>query len=66
MQPTVVTNHQFLHPTWVPQAHIELPSACGVSVGTPLRIRGVQVGTVLNVQSDLHKVNVLVEVRRST
>ena len=26
-----------------PQAHIELPLACGVTIGTPLRIRGVQV-----------------------
>mmetsp|Transcript_15119 Transcript_15119/g.26252 ORF Transcript_15119/g.26252 Transcript_15119/m.26252 type:complete len:433 (+) Transcript_15119:125-1423(+) len=41
---------------------VELPLACGVTVGTPLRIRGVQVGSVLNVKSSLSRVDVLCEV----
>jgi ABC-type transporter Mla subunit MlaD len=30
--------------------------ACGITVGTPVRIRGVPVGTVLSVQPSLEKV----------
>lgn len=44
------------------QATIEFPMACGITVGTPVRIRGVAVGSVLNVRPSLDKVDVLVEV----
>lgn len=43
-------------------ATIEFPLACGITIGTPLRIRGVQVGQVLNVKPSLERVDVLVEV----
>lgn len=42
---------------------IQLPLACGVAVGTPVRIRGVAVGSVLNVKPSLDRVDVLAEVR---
>lgn len=45
---------------------IELPLACGITIGTPVRIRGVQVGQVLNVKPSLERVDVLCEVRRET
>jgi ABC-type transporter Mla subunit MlaD len=45
------------------QAVVEFPLACGVSVGTPVRIRGVQVGSVMNVRPSLERVDVLVEIR---
>ena len=38
--------------------------ACGIGVGTPVRIRGVPVGSVLTVNPSLEKVEVLVEVSR--
>ena len=41
---------------------IELPMACGITIGTPVRIRGVQVGQVLNVKPSLERVDVLCEV----
>jgi ABC-type transporter Mla subunit MlaD len=42
---------------------LEFPLACGITVGTPVRIRGVPVGSVLTVNPSLEKVEVLVEVR---
>lgn len=45
------------------QAILEFPVACGISVGTPVRIRGVPVGGVLSVQPSLERVDVLVEIR---
>lgn len=48
------------------QAIFEFPVACGISVGTPVRIRGVPVGGVLSVQPSLEKVDVLVEMRDDT
>lgn len=48
------------------QAILEFPVACGISVGTPVRIRGVPVGGVLSVQPSLEKVDVLVELRDAT
>jgi ABC-type transporter Mla subunit MlaD len=48
------------------QATLEFPVACGISVGTPVRIRGVPVGSVLTVQPSLQRVDVLVEFRDST
>mmetsp|Transcript_9400 Transcript_9400/g.25453 ORF Transcript_9400/g.25453 Transcript_9400/m.25453 type:complete len:368 (-) Transcript_9400:142-1245(-) len=48
------------------QAILEFPQACGISVGTPVRIRGVPVGGVLSVQPSLEKVDVLVELRDAT
>ena len=50
-------------PPRTPQAVIEFPVACGISVGTPVRIRGVPVGGVLGVQPSLERVDVLVEIR---
>ncbi|KAG2441473.1 hypothetical protein HXX76_003095 [Chlamydomonas incerta] len=44
------------------QATIEFPLACGIQIGTPVRIRGVQVGQVLAVKPSLERVDVLVEV----
>ena len=41
---------------------IELPIACGITIGTPVRIRGVQVGQVLHVKPSLERVDVLCEV----
>lgn len=46
------------------QITVELPLACGVTIGTPLRIRGVQVGQVLNVKPSLERVDVLCEVSK--
>lgn len=46
-------------------ATLEFPQACGITVGTPVRIRGVQVGSVLNVKPSLDRVDVLVEVNDS-
>ncbi|KAG2485513.1 hypothetical protein HYH03_015786 [Edaphochlamys debaryana] len=43
-------------------ATIEFPLACGITIGTPVRIRGVQVGQVLAVKPSLERVDVLVEV----
>lgn len=48
------------------QAIFEFPVACGISVGTPVRIRGVPVGGVLSVQPSLERVDVLVEIRDAT
>ena len=48
------------------QAILEFPVACGISVGTPVRIRGVPVGSVLGVQPSLEKVDVLVEIKDDT
>ncbi len=44
------------------QATIEFPLACGITIGTPVRIRGVPVGNVLNVKPSLDRVDVLVEI----
>lgn len=46
------------------QCVLEFPLACGIGVGTPVRIRGVPVGSVLNVNPSLEKVEVLVDVSR--
>lgn len=48
------------------QAIFEFPQACGISVGTPVRIRGVPVGGVLSVQPSLERVDVLVEIKDAT
>ncbi|KAL3152198.1 hypothetical protein ABBQ32_001285 [Trebouxia sp. C0010 RCD-2024] len=48
------------------QAVLEFPVACGISTGTPVRIRGVPVGSVLSVQPSLEQVNVLVEIKEPT
>lgn len=44
------------------QAIFEFPLACGITVGTPVRVRGVSVGAVLSVRPSLERVDVLVEV----
>lgn len=48
------------------QAILEFPVACGITVGTPVRIRGVPVGGVLSVQPSLERVDVLVEIKDAT
>ena len=45
------------------QAVVEFPVACGITIGTPVRVRGVRVGNVLSVRPSLECVDVLVEVR---
>lgn len=44
------------------QAIVEFPQACGISTGTPVRVRGVQVGSVLKVQPSLERVDVTCEI----
>jgi len=44
------------------QAVLEFPVACGITIGTPVRVRGVRVGNVLSVRPSLECVDVLVEV----
>lgn len=41
---------------------VQFPEACSITVGTPVRLRGIQVGSVLNVQPHLDRVDVLIEV----
>ena len=48
------------------QCVLEFPLACGIGVGTPVRIRGVPVGSVLTVNPSLEKVEVLIEVNNHT
>jgi len=48
------------------QAVLEFPVACGITIGTPVRVRGVRVGNVLSVRPSLECVDVLVEVRGET
>mmetsp|Transcript_29419 Transcript_29419/g.49427 ORF Transcript_29419/g.49427 Transcript_29419/m.49427 type:complete len:461 (-) Transcript_29419:136-1518(-) len=47
------------------RAVIEFPLASGITVGTPVRVRGVTVGNVLSVKPTIAKVDVLVEVNDS-
>lgn len=49
--------------TCAAQCVLEFPLACGITVGTPVRIRGVPVGSVLAVHPSLERVEVLAEVR---
>jgi ABC-type transporter Mla subunit MlaD len=42
---------------------LEFPQACGIGVGTPVRIRGVPVGSVVSVESTLAAVSVQCEIR---
>eukprot|EP01024_Parvocaulis_polyphysoides_P052263 TRINITY_DN5155_c0_g2_i5.p1 TRINITY_DN5155_c0_g2~~TRINITY_DN5155_c0_g2_i5.p1 ORF type:complete len:377 (-),score=49.12 TRINITY_DN5155_c0_g2_i5:256-1386(-) len=44
------------------QIIIQFPNACGIGVGTPVRVRQVQVGSVLGVNPHLDRVDVLAEV----
>ncbi|CAD7702791.1 unnamed protein product [Ostreobium quekettii] len=45
------------------QATVVFPQACGITVGTPVRIRGVPVGSALNVTPRLDGVDVQIEVK---
>lgn len=45
------------------QAVFEFREACGICVGTPVRIRGVAVGNVVRVDSSLKSIDATVEVR---
>jgi ABC-type transporter Mla subunit MlaD len=38
------------------QAFVEFPFACGIQVGTQVRVRGVKVGNVLSVRPSLERV----------
>jgi ABC-type transporter Mla subunit MlaD len=42
---------------------LRFPLACGIGVGTPVRIRGVPVGSVVGVEASLDAVSVLAEIR---
>lgn len=44
------------------QAVLEFGQACGICVGTPVRIRGVTVGNVVRVDSSLSRIDAVVEV----
>ncbi|XP_010922333.1 protein TRIGALACTOSYLDIACYLGLYCEROL 2, chloroplastic [Elaeis guineensis] len=44
------------------QAVFEFSQACGICIGTPVRIRGVTVGNVIHVDSSLKSVDAVVEV----
>lgn len=44
------------------QAVFEFTQACGICVGTPVRIRGVTVGSVVRVDSSLKSIDAVVEV----
>ncbi|KAH7373083.1 hypothetical protein KP509_17G036300 [Ceratopteris richardii] len=44
------------------QAVIEFSKACGIRVGTPVRIRGVDIGNVINVKSSLERIDVVIQV----
>jgi ABC-type transporter Mla subunit MlaD len=44
-------------------AVFEFTQACGICVGTPVRIRGVTVGSVVRVDSSLRSIDAYVEVR---
>ncbi|CAL8471566.1 g11108 [Coccomyxa elongata] len=48
------------------QCVLEFPLACGITVGTPVRIRGVPIGSVLSLNASLEKVEVLTEVKKSS
>lgn len=43
-------------------AVFEFPQACGISAGTPVRIRGVNVGNVIRVNPSLKSIEAVVEV----
>lgn len=43
-------------------AVFEFPQACGISTGTPVRIRGVTVGNVIRVNPSLKSIEAVVEV----
>lgn len=44
------------------QAIFEFGQACGIAVGTPVRIRGVDVGSVVGVRPSLEKIDAVVEI----
>ncbi|KAK9865881.1 hypothetical protein WJX84_007182, partial [Apatococcus fuscideae] len=48
------------------QAVLEFPLACGIAAGTPVRIRGVAVGSVAEVQSSLERVVVTADIKEPT
>ncbi|GBG77706.1 hypothetical protein CBR_g24153 [Chara braunii] len=43
-------------------AVLEFAQACGITVGTPVRIRGVNVGTVMSVRPSLDRIDAVVEI----
>jgi len=45
------------------QAVFEFSQACGICVGTPVRIRGVTVGNVVHVDSSVKCIEAVAEVR---
>lgn len=44
------------------QAVVEFSQACGLTVGTPVRIRGFTVGTVVQVRPSLEKIDAVIQV----
>ena len=47
------------------QATIEFSQACGITVGTPVRIRGVDIGSVIGVQPSLERIDTIVQISDS-
>lgn len=48
------------------QAVVEFEQACGIMVGTPVRIRGADVGSVVGVKPSLDKIDAVVEIMDSS
>lgn len=42
------------------RAIFEFPLACGIQIGTPVRVRGVNIGSVLAVKPSMERVDVMV------
>lgn len=45
------------------RAIFEFPLACGIQIGTPVRVRGVGIGSVLAVKPSMERVDVMVRLR---
>ena len=54
--------YQIRHKFQKYQAVFEFAQACGISIGTPVRIRGVNVGSVIRINSSLKSIEAVVEV----
>lgn len=48
------------------EAVIEFPLALGITIGTPIRVRGVDVGTVIRVRPSLEKIDASIQVMDSS
>ncbi|KAH7315172.1 hypothetical protein KP509_21G037400 [Ceratopteris richardii] len=57
-----VKGYQIRNRTQKYHAVIEFSKACGIRVGTPVRIRGVDVGNVINVKPSLESIDVSIQI----